>query len=151
MLPLDSYRGHFCLMRTSSILICLDNTLTGLPPSPVTTIAPKSAIYGPLRNVAILPPTRSWMEKYDNNQQHMITIFIMSNTIKIQENIKHKPQSQKLPCNLYISSSVDNIFCMSSPKYSNCKYHILFMFLHMNQHSNLVIDVTIHSTDSVGK
>jgi len=40
-------------------LICFDKMVIGFPPKPVTTMAPTSATYEFLRNVAILPPTRS--------------------------------------------------------------------------------------------
>ena len=40
-------------------LICFDKMVIGFPPKPVTTMAPTSATYEFMRNVAILPPTRS--------------------------------------------------------------------------------------------
>ena len=39
---------------------CLLRTVIGLPPSPVTTIAPRSVMKGPFLKVAILPPTLSF-------------------------------------------------------------------------------------------
>ena len=49
--PLDSYKGHFCDIFESSMLTCLDSTVIGLPPKPVTTMAPRSAMYGPFCRV----------------------------------------------------------------------------------------------------
>lgn len=63
------------------MLICLLSVVTGFPPKPVTTIAPRSAIYEDLRNVAIRPPTRSYkmskLETYiENNIFFCLILFV---------------------------------------------------------------------------
>ena len=55
--------GRNCLARLS--MCALKAKQIYYSPSPVRTMAPRSAMYWPLRNVATLPPTRSCSIKKD--------------------------------------------------------------------------------------
>ena len=55
--------GRNCLARLS--MCALKAKQIHYSPSPVRTMAPRSAMYWPLRNVATLPPTRSCSIKKD--------------------------------------------------------------------------------------
>ena len=57
--PPHSNSGHFCRILVNFTSTWLLIIVIGLPPRPVTTIAPKSAIYWPCLNVATRPPTLS--------------------------------------------------------------------------------------------
>ena len=57
--PPHSNSGHFCRILVNFTSTWLLIIVIGLPPRPVTTIAPKSAIYWLCLNVATRPPTLS--------------------------------------------------------------------------------------------
>lgn len=57
--PVVKYRGQRLLIFDILIPTCFLSTASGFPPSPVMTIAPRSATYSPLLKVWIRPPIRS--------------------------------------------------------------------------------------------
>ena len=59
IIPVVKYKGQRLLILVIFIPTCFLSTARGFPPSPVITMAPKSATYSPLLKVWIRPPIRS--------------------------------------------------------------------------------------------